>query len=211
MVKYPMWRRVRNKVADARRRSGGIPFTNLDPLIDGTLKPGNPDIYYGARPEQLTHEVRDELGGQIIPSTQHDLPIAPNLFLSAKSLGGSAAVAKRQACYDGALGVRGMHSVQLSGRDESVSDNNAYTITSIYRDGTLKMNTSHLTQPTSPGDRPEYHMTQLNRYSMTGNADAETFCEGARAYRNGRDLAKKQRDDAIRQANERAKPVEAKY
>jgi hypothetical protein len=44
--------------------------------------------------------------------TQHDLPIAPNFFLAAKGPDGSAAVAKRQACYDGALGERGMHSLQ---------------------------------------------------------------------------------------------------
>jgi len=75
---------IEGKIADAKCRSGGIPFTNLDPLTDGTLKPGNPDIYYGARPEQLSREVRDELGGQVVPSTQHDLPIAPNFFLAAK-------------------------------------------------------------------------------------------------------------------------------
>jgi hypothetical protein len=196
---------IEGKIADARCRSGGIPFTNLDPLTDGMLKPGNPDIYYGARPEQLTRKVRDELGGQITPSTQHDLPVAPNFFLAAKGPDGSLAVARRQACYDGALGARGMHSLQSYGKGEPVSDNNAYTITSIYHGGTLKMYTSHPTQPTSPG-RPEYHMTQLNGYSMTGNA--ETFREGARAYRNARDWAKEERDKAIQQSNERANPVE---
>lgn len=36
---------------------------------------------------------------------------------------------------------------------------------------------------------------------MTGNA--ETFRQGATAYRNARDWAKKQRDEAIRRANEK--------
>ncbi len=102
---------IEGKIEDAKCRSGGIPFTNLDPLTDGTLKPGNPDVYYGACPEQLRREVRDELGGRIIPSTQHDLPMAPNFFLETKGPDGSAAVAKRQACYNGALGARGMHSL----------------------------------------------------------------------------------------------------
>ncbi|KAF2182612.1 hypothetical protein K469DRAFT_585737 [Zopfia rhizophila CBS 207.26] len=199
---------IEGRIEDGKCRSGGIPFTNLDPLTDGTLKPGNPDIYYGARPEQLDRQVRDKLSGQIIPSTQHDLPIAPNFFLAAKGPDGSLAVAGRQACYDGALGARGMHSLRSYGEDEPVYDNNAYTITSIYHGGQLKMYTSHLTQPSSPGGSPEYHMTQINTWGMTGNAD--TFRQGARAYRNARDWAKELRDGAISQANERANHVQAR-
>lgn len=80
-------------------------------LTDGTLVPGNPDRYFGARPEQLDRQIRDELNDQIIPSTQHDFPMAPNFFLAVKGPDGSASVAKKQACYDGALGARGMHSL----------------------------------------------------------------------------------------------------
>jgi hypothetical protein len=96
---------IEGKITDAKSVSGKIPFTNLDHLTDGRLVPGNPDLYYGARPEQLNRQVRDELSGQIIPSTQHDLPIAPNFFLAAKGPDGSIAVAGRQASYDGALGA----------------------------------------------------------------------------------------------------------
>lgn len=198
---------IEGKIRDPKCRLGGIPFTNLDPLTDGTLKPGNPDIYYGARPEQLSRKVRDELGGQIIPSTQHDLPMAPNFFLAVKGPDGSLAVAGRQACYDGALGARGMHSLQSYRQDEPVYDNIASTITSIYHGGTLKMYTSHVAQPRSPGGRPEYHMTQLRSFAMTDTAD--TFRQGARAYRNGREWAEKKREEAIKQANGRANPVEA--
>jgi hypothetical protein len=44
-------------------------------------------------------------------SMQLDLPIAPSFFVTVKGPDGSAAVAKRQASYDGALGVRGTHSL----------------------------------------------------------------------------------------------------
>jgi len=44
---------IEGKIRDAKCISGGIPFTNLNHLMDGTLVPGNPDRYYGARPEQL--------------------------------------------------------------------------------------------------------------------------------------------------------------
>jgi hypothetical protein len=86
---------IEGDIRDAKCISGGIPFTNLEHLTDGTLVPGNPDIYYGARPEQLNRRVRDELSGHIIPSTQDDLPIISNFFLAVKGPDGSAAVAKR--------------------------------------------------------------------------------------------------------------------
>lgn len=193
---------IKGEIKDAKCVSGGIPFTNLDHLTDGTLVPGNPDLYYGARPEQLDRRVRNELNGRIIPSTQGDLPIAPNFFLTVKGPDGTAAVARRQASYDGPLGTRGIQSLQSYGESEPIYDNSAYTITFTYCDGQLKIYTSHFTQPTISGSRPEYHMTQLNSWSMTGNP--ETFREGARAFRNGRDWAKEQRDNAITRANAKA-------
>ncbi|KAF1951278.1 hypothetical protein CC80DRAFT_424979, partial [Byssothecium circinans] len=53
----------------------------------------------------LSRQVRTKLSSLIIPSTQHDLLIALNFFLAAKGPNGLLAVARRQACYDGALGA----------------------------------------------------------------------------------------------------------
>ncbi len=192
---------IEGEIKDAKCVSGGIQFTNLDHLTDGTLVPGNPDLYYGARPEQLDRRVRNELSGHIIPSTQKDLPIAPNFFLAAKGPDGTPAVARRQACYDGALGARGIHSLQSHGQHEPVYNNNAYTITSTYNDGQLKMYTSHPTHPASPGSRPEYYMTQVNTWGMTGSL--QTFRQGATAFRNARDWTKEKRDEFIDAANAR--------
>lgn len=191
---------IAGEVTDGKCAGGGIKLANLDHLTDGTLAPGNPDMYYGARPEQLDRRVRTELSGHIIPSTQDDLPIAPNFFLAAKGPDGSLAVAGRQACYDGALGARGMHSLQTYKQLEPVYDNRAYTVTSIYHGGTLKMYTSHPAQSTGPESRIEYCTTQLNTWGLTGNLDS--FRQGATAFRNARDWAKEQRDKAIAQANE---------
>lgn len=194
---------IEGKIKDYKCVEGEIFFINLIPLInDEQLTVAKPDLYYGGRPEQVNRRVRDKLSGYIIPSTQDDLPIAPNFFLEAKGPDGSLAVAGRQACYDGALGARGMHSLQSYGQHEPVYDNNAYTITSTYHGGVLKMYTSHLTQPTRPRGQPEYFKTYLNGYCMTG--DLETFRKGASAYRNARDWAKEQRDEAIKKANERS-------
>ena len=192
---------VEGEIGDAKCSSGGIQFTNLAHLTDGTIVPGNPDLYYGARPEQLDRRVRKELSRHIIPSTQDSLPTAPNFFLAVKGPDGSLTVAGRQACYDGALGARGIHSLQEYGQDEAVYDNNAYTITSIYYDGYLKMYTSHPTQPSSPGGRPEYFMNQLRSFAMTDTT--ARFREGAAAFRNARDWTKEKRNEFIDAANAR--------
>jgi len=187
--------------AEGRRVGGGLRLTNLDHLTDGTITYGTPDIFYGARPEQLDRRIRKELSGRIVPSTQEDLPMAPNFFLAVKGPDGSSAIAERQACYDGALGARGIQSLQSYGETEPVFDNSAYTITSIYHGGQLKMYTTHPTQPTGPENRPEYFMNQLGAFAMTNKP--ETFREGATAFRNARDWAKEKRDEFIENANRR--------
>ena len=49
-------------------------------------------------------------------------------------------------------------------------------------------------------------MTQVITWGRAGNLEA---CRDGRAYRNGLDWCKEQRDEAIRQANIRATPAEA--
>ena len=198
---------IEGRVADGRCRSGGVPFNNLEDLTDSLLTQGKPDVYFGARPEQLDRGVRDALSRHIIPSTQDDLPIVPNFFLEVKGPDGSAAVARRQACYDGALGARGMHELQAYGQSAPAYDNNGYTVTSIYHNGQLQMYTSHISPPRTAGGRPETYMNQLRSFAMTDAAT--TFRAGATAYRNARDYAKTERDSAILQANERLAQLQA--
>lgn len=192
---------LEGRIEDDKCRSGRIPYTNLEPLTDGTLKPGNPDIYYGARPEQLSRQVRTELSGHIIPSTQHDLPLVPNFFLAAKGPDGSLAVAGRQACYNGALGARGMASLASYGHGEP-GYGNAYTISSIYHGGQIKISASHITQPSGPSGPIEHDTNRVRSYSVTDTVD--TFRRGAGAFRNLKDWAKEKSDDLIRHANEKA-------
>lgn len=88
-----------------------------------------------------------------------------------------------------------MQSLQSYGQDEPVYDKNAYTITLIHHDGTLKMFTTHIISPAGPGKPPEYQMTRLNTWGLTGNVD--TFWQGTTEFQNGRDLAKEWRDQFI--------------
>ncbi len=195
---------IEGDIGDLKCVAGDIPFTNLDHLTDGSLVPGNPDLYYGARPEQLNRRVREELSHRIGPSTQRDLPIAPNFFLAVKWRDGTPGVAQRRACYDGALGARGMQSLRLYGSAEAepLYDETTRTITCTYHDGQLKIYATHPIQATAPEFRTEYVMTQVKAYALT--SDVETFRHGAAAYRNARDWAKQQRDAAIKLANEKA-------
>lgn len=185
--------------------SGGVPFTNLDPLTDGSITSGSPDRYYGARPKKLNRLIRNQLRGTIVPSTQEDLPMAPNFFLEAKGPDGSDSVARIQATYDGALGARGIQSLQSYGKSEPLYDDNAYTITSTYHGSTLIMYSSHPTKPIGHSNHPEYHINQLDGWCLTGNL--KTFREGATAYRNARDWTKEKRDEFIEAANERMPDV----
>lgn len=182
--------------------TGEVLFKNLDPLTDGSIVSAKPDIYHGARPEQLNAQVRKEQSHKIVPSSQADLPILPNFFLEAKGPDGTMSVATRQSCYNGALGARGMQSLRLYGELKPEYDNNAYTISSFYYGGTLKMFTSHPIPPRTPDGKPGFATTQIRTWGLT--SDANTFRRGVSAFRNARDWAKRQRDAVIQRANEKA-------
>jgi hypothetical protein len=66
---------------------------------------------------------------------------------------------------------------------------------------------SHSSKLASPGDRREYFTNKLNVWGMTGKIGP--FRQAATAYRNARDWAKEQREEAIRQANQRARERQA--
>lgn len=77
-----------------------------------------------------------------------------------------------------------MHSLRAYRQQEPTYDNNAYTITSTYHSGVLKLYTAHLTPPSGLDNRPKYVMTLLNSFGMAG--EVETFRGGVSAYRNAR-------------------------
>ncbi|TAQ91567.1 hypothetical protein B7494_g89 [Chlorociboria aeruginascens] len=118
---------------------------------------------------------------------------------------GATDVAKRQACYDGALGARGMHQLQSYGQDQPIYDGNAYTITATYHDGNLNMYATHITR--SADGALEYHMTHVDGWNALGNSS--TFRQAFTAFQNGRDWAQEQRDAFISAANERARAANA--
>ncbi|CAJ2508694.1 Uu.00g137200.m01.CDS01 [Anthostomella pinea] len=182
-----------------------VVFTELEPITDGTASRPQPDFFDGSHLRDIDNTVRkdESLYPLIIPTKHPTVPVAPNFFLEAKRQDGSAAVMKRQACYDGAYGARAMHGLQNYGSSKPVYDNNAYSLSSTYHagTGTLQLYAHHPTAPTAPGDRPEYHMTQVKAFAMT--SDRNTFVDGATAFRNARDMASGYRNEFIATANSR--------
>ncbi|KKZ63512.1 hypothetical protein EMCG_02171 [[Emmonsia] crescens] len=96
---------IEGYINDVRCMGGDYPFGNFAPLTDGTLANAKPDHFFGAQPEQLNHQICDELSDFIVLSTQKDHLIAPNFFQEAKGSDESPAVATWQACYNGAMGA----------------------------------------------------------------------------------------------------------
>ncbi|RSL66074.1 hypothetical protein CEP54_003886 [Fusarium duplospermum] len=160
-------------------------FGNLDPLTNDRVAAPKPDIYYGSPPEELALSVHNELAGHIVPSTMLHKPMAPNFFLEFKGPDGGDAVLQRQARYHGAVGCRGMHSLQNYGAEEPEYDGKAHTFSCTYYCGALQLFAHHVTAPTTEGGRPD-------------------FVEGARALRNMLDLADQHRRDFIQAANIKA-------
>ncbi|KAM3422318.1 hypothetical protein BST61_g2677 [Cercospora zeina] len=180
--------------------AGDVSFTRLK-KFDPDLSVPKPDVYYGAKPDQLDRRVRQDLEEYIIPSGRSDLPAVPNFFLEGKSAAGRPDIAQNQAMYDGAVGARGMLRLQNYGQPAPTYDGNAYTVTSTYHPGTgtMQMYATHPQPSVAAAGEPQYYMTQLDGHYMIGSLD--NFRKGAAAYRNARDWAQEQRDRLIASAN----------
>ncbi|KAM4063210.1 hypothetical protein HRG_010230 [Hirsutella rhossiliensis] len=139
-------------------------FTELEPITDDNAVKPKPDFFDGACLRDLSMELRtdEDLRSTVIPTKHPSVPVAPNFFLEVKGPDGNAAVAQRQACYDGAYGVRAMHDLQNYRGVELAYDGNAYTFSSTFHagTGTLQLYSHHVTPPSTVDGPPERHMAQ---------------------------------------------------
>ncbi|KAI1110341.1 hypothetical protein F5Y14DRAFT_429109 [Nemania sp. NC0429] len=185
-----------------------LSFTELRPMTHEITSKPKPGSFDGARPDEIDKRIRtdENICPLIIPTKHTHAPVAPNFFLEVRRQSSDLAVLTRQACFDGANGARAMHCLQNYGREEEPTyDGNAYAFSATYhpRMMMLTLYAHHLTAPTSPGRRQEYHLTLLRCYPMI-NGRAE-FVDGLTALRNLRELAQQSRNDFIRAANARAR------
>ena len=161
-----------------------------------------PDIYDGAEPTWIDSRVRRDFTGQIIPSSETDLPAVPNFSVETNRKAGRADVVELLAMHNGAYGAYAMHSLQNYGSTSPVLDGKAYTVGATYVRRQLRMYASHPVQAAGRPTGADYYMSELDAYAMTGNADG--FRQGATAYRNARDWTQARRDSPIADANANA-------
>lgn len=185
---------------------GGVFFNNLRAMKDIDNLFPTPDFYDGAAFTEVNDTVRDDLKKLIMPAdTSKGLaPLAPNFFLQITDAKSDFEMAQRQVCFQGAFGARAIHALQDYGKDEEQYDGKAYTYSAIYERGSGGLNifAHHVTAPSSPDGRPEYHMTNVLAQFMKTNV--EDFRHGARVFREFRELARRHRDKFIKEANEMA-------
>ncbi|MCJ1449342.1 MAG: hypothetical protein MMC23_009862 [Stictis urceolatum] len=74
---------IESRIKGGKFRAGEVSFSNLhsltdvDPCTSEWLKPAKPDIYCGARSEQLDRLVRKDLDGYIVPASVGSSPARP--------------------------------------------------------------------------------------------------------------------------------------
>ena len=174
-------------------------FININDMTPDVFKKPEPDRCWGAVPEEIDLQVRQDLDHQILPSVKSGYPAAPNFFLEMKGPKGTEHVVTLQACYAGAIGARAMHALQGYGKAKPTYDNKTYTYTFTYINGTLEMYTHHSTEPSTSAKPPEYRMTPAGGWYLKGSR--KTFLKGVSAFRNARDYAREQQDMLIAQVN----------
>ena len=173
--------------------------TNWAPLVREDIVDAKPDYFQGHWPGPENADIRRILDEYIVPVP--DAPFSPNFFVEGKPETGSLAVGKRQACYDGALGARAIHKLQMlaENQDEEVYDGKAYTVSGILHQGKLEIYLHHLSQPNGPGTEVHYHMTYLDDWNLGGTI--QKFRAGTTALRNATDVAFEFRDKFVKAAN----------
>ena len=197
---------IQGPIRDERSVDGpDIRFANLTKLMTGRNRKAKPNIWYGARPEQIDPSIRDNkaLGTYIVPSTTGSRPCAPNFFIEVKGPNGWNEAAENQACFDGAVGARGMHRLQTYNQQVPMYDRRAYTISTTYHSGMLRAYAHHLDQPNGSGTRLEYYMHEIDAWALTGNK--RNLLEGMTAVRNAEHWTEVQRNVVIEHANSLAK------
>lgn len=184
-------------------------FDGLHQMVEDIPYP-QPTFYDGVPPAEIDERVKEDLQHLIIPSAANpQAPAVPNFFVEIRAPSEDEKWIRCRACYNGALGARAIHSVQNYGRDEPIYDGNAHVITTIYdpRTGVLQIFLSYVIRSSKTGQLAEYYMTELGSWNLTD--DKESFVRGTTVFRNARDFAKERRDRFIKEANAKARELEA--
>ena len=176
-------------------------FTNLKPMYDGA-PPGKPDMYDGAEVRDVDGRINRDFSKTVIPTTDAGKPCVPNCFVEIKGPRGITIVVEDQACFDGAVGARGMHELRKYLYGNEALDNKAYSFAATYEGGKQGILILYTVHPFRRVDRSykedemEYNMSKIKGYMLTESL--EDFVAGVNALQNMRDMARKIRTDLVK-------------
>lgn len=178
-----------------------ILFGNLSDLTNGDIVHAKPDFFEGCAPGELDKQVQQDLGKDIVPSSNPRAPCLPSFFAELKGPVGDRYVGQNQVLYDGALGARGIHQLRMYIDPETAYDNKAYAITATYESlgGQIVLYATHTIPPKDSANRIQYVQTLLGGWCI--KYDIQSFRRGITAFRNAQDWAKEQRDELVATAN----------
>ncbi|GJN81996.1 hypothetical protein VFPFJ_02892 [Purpureocillium lilacinum] len=178
---------------------GGVPFSNLDHLTDGSLVAAQPGTYHGVLQNTFRPRVLAKLRQQIVPSLDRWDPVLPTVFLEAKSPNACEKASVCQMLYTMALGARAYRSLQdaAGGRGPVRIDHGAYTFGAVYRCGWLQLFACYVRERNKKGWCVP---VLLGEWDIRANS--QSFCDGMAAYRNVRDWAAAKRVELVQQAND---------
>lgn len=172
-------------------------YTNFETMTEGQTSKPVPDYFEGSSPNHLTRQLKEDLGGILIPSKNAACPVVPNFFVEFKSSNGSTEVGKLQLAHTGAHGARAMHALQRFGK--ASPDGKCHTLSWLYHDGTLRLYGHFVLYSEDGQSGPLYHMEQIDGWHMW--ASFHEFCRAVFAFRESQGIARRDREGSIRVAN----------
>lgn len=128
----------------------------------------SPELCDGAEPGQLDKRIRTKLAYSITPMSGQEAPVLSNF--SAQFIGPDTElhIAERDAYSAGAFGARGIYKLRSFPLSDPkiFYDDNAYTITAIYREKILKFYAHCPLAPSRCGGPMESQMTPIGSFDI---------------------------------------------
>ena len=137
------------------------------PALDGYIYLPTLDLDSGSKHELVNQAILKEYRPLLSPRRFQDLFIAPNLILEVASPRESMRTLMRGACYHGSLAAEFIIKLRMLSMSDSLGDGNAYSFTSTFHNGTLKIFTTCIIGSRDRSSPGGFHTTLLGTWAMT--------------------------------------------
>lgn len=182
-------------------------FNHLDPLVseDFKIPAPKPDVSTGIDMTSVPLEIRRPLAQYIVPAIGAEA-ILPNDFIEVKGPHGSGASLVTQVSHNGAAGSRAMHKLRtFRSEDGDEPDGVARTfhMTLHGGPGAVSFYVSHAQRGESTEPAVTYHTTRVGGELVVSSP--EHLRKALTIFRNLRDMAAEEREEAVKLAKSRCK------